>query len=368
MKFCSKQQCFMFSPYNQGYCAWKIGLCDEHTAMRRLMDGIPPFKDKKLHIENLQFEGVTVRLYRPKGVATKLRKGILFIHGGFGMWGSIDSYERTCRCIARESDSVVVSVGYRLSPEYPHSVQFRDCLDATIHFMKNAEDYGVDPERIIISGDSIGGTYATAVCQELVKRTDLPKVRAQILIYPFLQAIDFNLPSHQQNRFVPPFFLRTVEEFSMQFLRKNKSLVKYLRNGSHVPEDLKMKLRKWISPDIIPKEFKLRGYQPPPPVSYSPEIRQEAEVAFETTLSPLIADVDVIRQLPETYILTCEYDIFRDEGLLYKKRLEDKGVPVTWCHLADGFHGIIYYFDIPLLSFLGSKRGMHSIVNFVKRL
>nr|XP_056721523.1 arylacetamide deacetylase-like 4 [Euleptes europaea] len=368
MKFCSKQQCFMFSPYNQGYCAWKIGLCDEHTVMRRLMDGIPPLKDKKLHIENLQFEGVTVRLYRPKGVSAKLRKGILFIHGGAGLWGSTDSHERTCRFIAKESGSVVVSVGYRLSPEYPYTVQLIDCLAATIHFMKNAEGYGVDPKGIIISGDSIGGTYAAVVCQELVKRTDLPKVRAQILIYPLAQFIDCHLPSHQQNKFVPPCFPRNIVELGLKFLGKKASLAKGLEEGSHVPEDLKMKLRKWMSPDIIPKEFKLRGYKPPPPAVFSPEIYQEVKEVFQTTLSPLIADANVIRQLPETYILTCEYCIFRDDGLLYKKRLEDEGVPVTWCHLADGFHGNLFFIDCPWLSISGAKRGMDSVVNFVKRL
>ncbi|KAL8198549.1 UNVERIFIED_CONTAM: hypothetical protein K2H54_015661 [Gekko kuhli] len=279
-----------------------------------------------------------------------------------------DSYERVCRFLARESDSVVISVGYRLSPEYPYPRQFKDCLVATIHFMKNAEDYGVDPECIIISGDSLGGTFAAAVCQDLVKRTDVPKVRAQILLYPFLQAIDFNLPSHQQNQFVPPFFQRVIVEAGVQYLGKSKSLAKELRKGSHIPEDMKMKLRSWISPDIIPKEFKVRGYKPPPPAVFSPEIHQQVKEAFETMFSPLLADVDIVQQLPEMFILTCEYDVLRDEGLLYKKRLEESRVPVTWYHLADGFHGAIYSIDMPLFSLSCAKRGMDRVVNFVKGL
>ncbi|XP_060115284.1 arylacetamide deacetylase-like 4 [Heteronotia binoei] len=358
----------ILATYGLDYIAWKIGLCNEHTIMRKLIDGIPPLKDKKLHIQNLQFEGVTVRLYQLKTPTTKPRKGILFYHGGIGMWGSIDSHERMCRYLARESDSVVVSVGYRLSPEHPYPGQFQDCLVATIHFMKNAEDYGADPECIIISGDSLGGTLAAAVCQELVKRTDLPRVRAQILLYPFLQAINFNLPSHQQNQLVLPFFQRIVVEAGLQYLKKNQSLAKELRKGSHIPEDMKMKLRNWISPEIIPKEFKLRGYKPPPAAVFSPEIYQQAQVAFETTFSPLLADANVVRQLPEMFMLTCEYDILRDDGLLYKKRLEDEGVPVSWCHLADGFHGALYTIDFPLISVSCAKRGMDHVVNFVKGL
>lgn len=52
--------------------------------------------------------------------------------------------------------------------------------------MRTAQDYGVDPSRIIICGDSSEGTLTAAVAQALVNRRDLLKLRAQILIYPFL--------------------------------------------------------------------------------------------------------------------------------------------------------------------------------------
>ncbi|NXJ91731.1 ADCL4 protein, partial [Corythaixoides concolor] len=102
------------------------------------------------------------------------------------------SHEKLCRYIARESESVVVSVGYRLAPEHKYPAAYEDCLNATIHFMKNIEHYGVDPARIIVCGDSAGGNLAAAVSQTLAERSDLPKLRAQILIYPGLQALDFN--------------------------------------------------------------------------------------------------------------------------------------------------------------------------------
>ncbi|XP_077168011.1 arylacetamide deacetylase-like 4 [Paroedura picta] len=354
--------------YGLGYLGWKIGLCEEHTVMRRLIDGIPARKAKTLRIRDLQFDGVTVRVFQPKAPDTKLRKGILFFHGGIGMWGSIDSHERMCHFLAREGNSVVVSVGYRLAPEYPYPSQYLDCYAATIHLMKNAKDYGVDPECIIISGDSLGGTFAASICQELVKETNLPKIRAQILLYPFLQAIDFNLPSHQQNRLVPPFHQRTIVEAGVQYLGEKMSLAKELRKGSHVPEDMKMKLRNWINPDLIPKEFKLRGYKPSPPAVFSPEVYHQSQKAFDTRFSPLLAEDDVIRQLPEMFVLTCEYDVLRDDGLLYKKRLEDAGVPVTWYHLVDGIHGALYFIDLVVLPVSGTKRGMESVLNFVNRL
>ena len=88
----------------------------------------------------------------------------------------------------------------------------------------------------------------------------------------------------------------------------------------------------------------------------------------EPNLCPLLAEDAVVHQLPESFILTCEYDVLRDDGLLHKKRLEDNGVRVTWCHLEDGFHGIISLYDYGGLSFPSGKRGLDSVVNFLKGL
>nr|XP_025042916.1 arylacetamide deacetylase-like 4 [Pelodiscus sinensis] len=277
-------------------------------------------------------------------------------------------YERVCRFIARESDSVVVCVGYRLAPEHPYPTQFWDCLATARHFMMTAEDYGVDSARIIICGDSSGGTLTAAVCQALVSRTDLPKPRAQIMLYPFLQALDFNLPSYQQNGSVPLLLRNRAVALGLQYLNKDLSLMKGILEGSHVPKDLKLKFGKWLSPDNIPVEFKTRGYKPHVPSSYSEELHTMAKQAFETTFSPLLAEDAIVCQLPEAFILTCEYDVVRDDGLLYKKRLEDNGVPVTWYHAENGFHGMLFLIDYGVVSFPCGKRAMGSVVNFIKGL
>ncbi|NXD16290.1 ADCL4 protein, partial [Nothocercus nigrocapillus] len=90
------------------------------------------------------------------------------------------SHEKICHYIAKETESVVVSVGYRLAPEHKYPAAYEDCLNATLHFMKNIERYGVDRARILVSGDSAGGNLAAAVSQTLASRSDLPKLRAQI--------------------------------------------------------------------------------------------------------------------------------------------------------------------------------------------
>ncbi|NXW62751.1 ADCL4 protein, partial [Eurystomus gularis] len=250
-------------------------------------------------------------------------------------------YEKTCRYFARKSNSVVVSVGYRLAPEHPFPTQFEDCLTATTHFMRTAQHYGVDPSRIIISGDSSGGSITAAVAQALVNRRDLPKLRAQILIYPFLQGVDFNLPSYQHNERSPFLLKERALTLALKYLNKDLALVEALSKWSHVPEDLQLKYRKWVNPDYIPQEFKVRGYKPSPAHPFSKEMHALLRPALDPVFSPLLAEDSVIAQLPETFILTCEFDVLRDDGLLYKKRLEDHGIKVTWCHLQDGFHGTV---------------------------
>ncbi|NXE80054.1 ADCL4 protein, partial [Cochlearius cochlearius] len=159
------------------------------------------------------------------------------------------SHENTCRYIARESESVVVSVGYRLTPEHKYPAAYEDCLNATIHFMKNIKYYGVDPARIIVCGDSAGGNLAAAVTQTLAGRSDLPRLRAQLLIYPGLQALDFNLPSYQQNGGVPVLFQEHATFYVLQYLNGHALHMQEVLEGSHIPPDMRLKYRKWVSPD-----------------------------------------------------------------------------------------------------------------------
>ncbi|XP_059572466.1 arylacetamide deacetylase-like 4 isoform X1 [Alligator mississippiensis] len=278
-------------------------------------------------------------------------------------------YTNLCCSIATKTESVVMCVGYRLAPEHPFPAQFDDCLAATIHFMRTAEDYGVDPTRIIVCGDSSGGTIATAVCQALVDRTDLPKVRAQMVIYPFLQAVDFNLPSYQQNHTMPPLLRKWTIHLGLRYLNIDVSVVDGILKGIHIREDLREKYSKWLSPDNIQNEFKIRGYEPPKLYPCVEEYCIKAQAFLTPTFSPLLAEDDVIRQLPETFILTCEYDVLRDDGLLYKKRLEDNGVQVTWCHLKDGFHGVVAIAKMyGIISFEAGLTGINAMAKFIRSL
>lgn len=63
--------------------------------------------------------------------------------------------------------------------------------------------------------------------------------------------------------------------------------------GSHVPERINLKYRKWINPDLILEIFKL-GYKPPLPTSFLPQVHEETKELFQTRFSPLLAEDAVV--------------------------------------------------------------------------
>ncbi|XP_072282430.1 arylacetamide deacetylase-like 4 [Pyxicephalus adspersus] len=321
--------------------------------------------DPELVTKNFTFEGVHVRVYQPQESSARSRKAVLFFHGGGLMIGDIELYDRLCRYISKEAGVVVVSVGYRLAPKHQHPAAFEDCLNATIHLLKNAQDYGVDPSSVIICGDSAGGHLTASVSQALVTRMDVPKPLAQVLIYPSVQFIDFNLPSYQQNQYVPPLFRERALFYILHYVAKgNLSVLKDFQNGSHIPLDLRKKFSKWFSSDNIPDEFKLRGYKPHVMSAFDKNVYEKLKHVLEPLCSPLVAEDSVFRRLPKTYILTCEFDVLCNDGILYKKRLEDNGVSVTWHHVKDGFHGIINFYD--QWDCESGKRAVEGIISFIR--
>nr|XP_060614780.1 arylacetamide deacetylase-like 3 [Anolis sagrei ordinatus] len=243
-----------------------------------------------------------------------------------------------------------------------------DCCTATMHFLKNAEEYGVDPHHIVLYGESSGGTFAAAVSEYLAGRKDLPKLGGQVFIYSPFQAVDFNLPSYQQNQSVPFLFKKHALKIAIRLLTAKEVNVEDIMKNAHLPEHVWMKYRKWVNPDDIPERFKGRGYVPMERPPFNQELYEIMKEVTNPMYSPLLAEDDVIHQLPKTFLLTCEYDVFRDDGLLFKKRLEDNDVPVTWHHIEDGVHGILFGYGRWPLEYPGMKLHCQHINNFIKSI
>ncbi|KAM5248720.1 arylacetamide deacetylase-like 4 [Ctenodactylus gundi] len=295
-------------------------------------------KDPQVMVTNLRFGTIPVRLFQPKAVSCSPWKGIVFYHGGGGMFGSLDSYHNMCLFLARKTDSVVMSVGYRKLPDHYPAI-YQDCLSATIYFLKSLREYGVDPSRVVAFGDSIGGYTVAQVTQALLGRNDLPQIRAQVLVYPSLQLINFQLPSYQQNKKIPFLTYDIVMSFLNRYMCIDLSWIDAVARGTFIPPEFWKKYRKWLSSDNIPSRFKTKYREPQFPGPFNETAYQEAKQLLELEHVPLLADDKTIAQLPEAFLVSCEMDVLRDDTILYKKRLEDQGVPVKWYHVEDGFHG-----------------------------
>ncbi|XP_003793337.1 arylacetamide deacetylase-like 4 [Otolemur garnettii] len=344
----------------------KLGICSMPKFFRFLHDRVRIKKDPALVVTNLRFGTIPVRLFQPKAASSRLRRGIIFYHGGGAIFGSLDSYHSLCCFLARETDSVLLMIGYRKLPDHHAPALSQDCLNASIHFLRCLDTYGVDPSRVVLCGESIGGGAVVYIAQTLVGRSDLPSIRAQVLINLCVQAINLCLPSSEQYWCVPFLSQDFVVTSICKYMAIDISWKEAILTGAFMPPDTWRKYRKWLSADNIPKRFQGRGPPPRFPAPYNEAAYLETKHLFDREYSPFLADDETMAQLPEVFLVSCENDMLRDDSLLYKKRLEDLGVRVTWYHVEDGFHGSLILFDKKFFSFPCSVKIVNAVVDYIK--
>ncbi|XP_077204511.1 neutral cholesterol ester hydrolase 1 isoform X2 [Paroedura picta] len=314
-------------------------------------DKLNPQHAEQVKITDTQFDSVEVRVYEPPAKAEKaLRRSVVYIHGGGWALSSARGsfYNNLCSIMAESLDAVVVSIEYRLVPDFHFPAQFDDALRATRHFMhpEVLAQYRVDPSRVAISGDSAGGNLAAAVCQEMSQdQNETGRFKLQALIYPVLQAFDFNTPSYRQNEFTPVLPRFVMVKFWIDYFNGNYGFARSLIANNHTSLDVgpASSFRDrvdWTS--LITPRFR-KTYKPVTPTTGEAEILQAIPSLLDVRAAPLLVEKQVLRLQPKTYILTCEIDILRDDGIMYAKRLEDAGVEITLDHFEDCFHGCMIF-------------------------
>ena len=112
------------------------------------------------------------------------RPAVLYIHGGGMVLGSPHTEAVGSGRMARELDAVVVSPDYRLAPEHPFPAALDDCMAALRWMRDNADELGIDPDRIAVTGSSAGGGLSAAVAQRA--HDEGIALRAQALVYPMI--------------------------------------------------------------------------------------------------------------------------------------------------------------------------------------
>jgi acetyl esterase len=147
------------------------------------------------HVEERTIAGasgpIRVRLYDPGTAAPS--PAVVFLHGGGWVLCNIDIYDGVARQLAKRSGLRVVSVDYALAPEHPFPIPLDDCVAGTRWVLENGKDFGVDPARVAIAGDSAGANLALATCLKL-RQSGSVALRGAALIYGCYSA-DSNSPS-----------------------------------------------------------------------------------------------------------------------------------------------------------------------------
>ena len=214
---------------------------------------------------------VPIRIVRPAGTAEVLPV-VMYFHGGGWILGDRDTHDRLIREIAVGVEAAVVFVDYSRAPEARYPVAIEQAYAATRYVAANAADLRIDPLRLAVAGDSVGGNMAAAVTLMAKKRRDL-KIAFQVLFYPVTDSA-FDTSSYTHFADGPWLTKRAMEWF-------------------------------WDA------------YLPDPAARKQP------------TATPLNASLDQLAGLPEALVVVDENDVLRDEGEAYARKLSDAGVRVT---------------------------------------
>lgn len=136
---------------------------------------------------------VPCRLYYPEGIDNPAC--LVYAHGGGFMQGSLNSWDHFLRDLVRQGNVAVLSVDYRLSPEVKFPVAFDEMLAITRLTASKGTEWGIDPKRLAIGGDSAGGNLALATALAL-RDAGEKLLSFQLLIYG-LFSTEFESPSWQ---------------------------------------------------------------------------------------------------------------------------------------------------------------------------
>lgn len=226
-----------------------------------------------------------VRIYRPREAA--LLPVLVYFHGGGWVLGNLDSLDSAVRRLAAAANCIVVSVDYRLAPEFHFPAAVDDCVSAVRWVHVHAVEFGADSQRLAVGGDSAGGNLAAAVAL-ILRDSGGPSLAGQLLLYPVTRLHGPREGSLLTNS--DGYFLRT--------------------------SDL-----DWLENQYL----------------------GDSGDASDPRASPLLAQD--LRRLPPALVITAEFDPLCDQGDAYARRLSEAGVVCTHTRYAGAIHG---FFGMPV--------------------
>ncbi|UKV15577.1 alpha/beta hydrolase [Thalassospiraceae bacterium SW-3-3] len=224
-----------------------------------------------------------VRIVRPEGNTDRLPV-VVYFHGGGWVLGDKETHDRLIREIAVQATAAVVFVDYERSPEAKYPIAIEQDYAVTKYVADHSEQLNVDPTRLAIAGDSVGGNM-TAVVSLLAEQRKGPEIIAQVLFYPVTDA-NFENGSYTEFANGPWLTKAAMEWFWNQYLPEGTDRTDPKVTPIHAPQDL------------------LAGQAP-------------------------------------ALIITDENDVLRDEGEAYARKLSQAGVDVTTVRYNGTIHDFV---------------------------
>jgi len=241
------------------------------------------------------------RLYRPATPGP--HPIVVYFHGGGWVLGDEQSDDPFCRDMCRRSDMVFVSVGYRHAPEHRFPAAAEDGYAATRWIAEHAAELGGSAGPVLVAGWSAGGNIAAVTCQ-LARDRGGPRIAGQLLLCPATDCA-FDRPSYNDN--AAGYFL-------------TRSLMFWFWDIYCSPADR-------TDPRASPLRGKLAG-------------------------------------LPPAYVVTCEFDPLRDEGVAYADALAGAGVPVEQLKAHGHFHSSFVMVDVVITGVSGRVKMAEALRRF----
>lgn len=232
-----------------------------------------------------QLEDRKIKL-RVFNASSKKNGIIIFIHGGGWVLGSIESYTNICKEISQNTNRMVISIDYRLAPEYPYPAGFNDCYEVVNLIMNHLNLIDLNDKNVCLMGDSAGANLVAAISLKSRKTKDF-KIYKQILLYPALQSDYSNKTKYKS----------VITKGKDYFLTQNK-------------------LQEYISLYIKNSKY-LKDYY-----------------AFPLNKKMLFFQ-------PQTLLITSDNDPLRDEGRKYARRLKLCFNKVKYYNFEGAMHGFL---------------------------
>lgn len=229
------------------------------------------------------FGEVPVRIARPRGVKNAL-PAMVYVHGAGWVFGGWETHERLIRELVTKAQIAVAFVEYSLSPEAPAPVALEQSYAVAKYVADNSKFLNIDPARLAVGGDSVGGNMATAMTM-LAKQRGGPRIDFQLLFYPVTDA-SFDTGSYKQ------------------FAEKHF---------------LSLEAMKW----------------------FWNQYEKDVKKRTQPTLSPLHATTSDLKGLPPALVITAENDVLRDEGEAYAHKLSAAGVKVSAVRCLGTIHDFV---------------------------